>query len=107
MRKSAAVISSEDENSFWEKGLLGTTSPVALQRTGVSGHRSVDALRVYEHTCLSYKRQLAKSFRILAGFLCKHKRHRPVFLDSQDSTTAQSTLTSSIYIPQLIHLFLL
>ena len=47
---------------------------------------------------LSYKRQLAKSFRILAGFLCKHtkrKRHQPVFLDSQDSTTAQSTLTSS------------
>ena len=33
LRKSAAVISSEDENSLWEKGLLGTTSPVALQRT--------------------------------------------------------------------------
>ena len=33
VRKSAAVISSEDEDLFWEKGLLGTTSPAVLQHT--------------------------------------------------------------------------
>ena len=30
---SAQVISSEDEELFWEKGYLGTSSPIVLQRT--------------------------------------------------------------------------
>ena len=32
-RKSAAVISVKDEMCFWEKGILGTSSPAVLQNT--------------------------------------------------------------------------